>query len=483
MLIEEILYQHSKVIPEKIAIISGEVTVSYGELWDRIKQSAAFFISTGLQKGDRVVISADKNIDFIYTYFGAHLCGLICVPVDPETNPARLKRIIDCSTPSLVIGELKNGSQYQVLPFAKIEPGKEHEVTFPGETDIADLLFTTGTTGLPKGVMLSFLNQFAAANSINTFIGNTPEDIELLALPVSHSFGLGRLRCVLAKGATLVLLGSFASMKKFFGEIERCKVTGFGMVPASWAYIVKMSGDRIARYALQLRYIEIGSAFMPKSEKERLMTLLPHTRICMHYGLTEASRSAFINFHQDVEFLDSVGKPSPGTRFLIFNEKGQPLQAMQEGELCIKGDHVCAGYWGIPEDSFKEDFNNGYFKTGDWGYMDQSGYIYLKSRKKEIINVGGKKVSPIEVEEALNSIPGIEESACIGVHDDVLGEVVKAFIVGSLSPADNEWIKKEMMSLVENYKVPVYMEHVDVIPKTTSGKIQRLLLKCYERAE
>lgn len=477
MVIEEIIYQHSITSPEKIAIIAGEVTVSYRILWDNIKQAAAYFISNGLQKGDRLVVSASKNINFIYTYFGVHLAGCICVPIDPETNITRLKRIIDCALPSMIIGELRNKGEYEVLSFTEIRSDKDFDVVFPQDKDIADLLFTTGTTGTPKGVILSYFNQLSAANNINTFIGNTSEDIELLALPISHSFGLGRLRCVLVKGATLVLLGSFASMKRFFGEIERCKVTGFGMVPASWAYIVKMSADRIARYASQLRYIEIGSAFMPVTEKERLMSLLPDTRICMHYGLTEASRSAFMNFHTDMEHLDSVGKPSPNVGIAVFDEQGNLQPVGQEGELCVKGGHVCSGYWGLSEDIFCNDFYKGYFKTGDWGYMDHAGYIYLKSRKKEIINVGGKKVSPIEVEEALNSIPGIEESACVGVYDDVMGEVVKAFIVGSLTKDDDEIIKKEMTALVENYKVPVYLEHVFSIPKTVSGKIQRLLLK------
>lgn len=429
MVIEEIIYRHSITSPEKTAVISGEVTVSYRVLWNNIKHTAAYFISKGVGKGDRIIVSASKNIDFIYVYFGAHLAGCICVPIDPETNVTRLERIIDCAAPSMIIGELRNKGGHEVLPFTEIGFDKDFDVVFPQERDIADLLFTTGTTGMPKGVVLSYSNQLSAANNINTFIGNTSEDIELLALPISHSFGLGRLRCVLAKGATLVLLGSFASMKRFFGEIERCRVTGFGMVPASWAYIAKMSADRIARYASQLRYIEIGSAFMPKTEKERLMRLLPDTKICMHY------------------------------------------------ELCVKGGHVCAGYWGVSEDIFRNDFYNGYFKTGDWGYIDHSGYIYLKSRKKEIINVGGKKVSPIEVEEALNSIPGIEESTCIGVHDDVMGEVVKAFIVGCLTEEDDERVRKEMGALVENYKIPVYLEHIDSIPRTTSGKIQRLLLK------
>jgi len=477
MIIEEILYQHSIASPEKTAIISGNISVTYHELWDKIVQAVAYFISKGLEKGDRIVISASKSIDFIYTYFGAHLCGLICVPIDPETNAVRLKRIVDCASPSLIIGELSNPENYKIIPFAEIHSDKRYSITFPRENEIADLLFTTGTTGLPKGVVLSYLNQMAAADNINTFIGNTSEDVELLALPVSHSFGLGRLRCVLTKGATLVLLGSFASMKKFFGEIERCKVRGFGMVPSGWAYISKMSNNKIAQYASQLKYIEIGSAFMPKTEKERLMALLPNTEICMHYGLTEASRSTFINFHNDLKFLDSIGKPSPNTLVSIFDEKGNKLQSGQEGELCVKGKHVCSGYWGLSERAFRNDFYNDYFKTGDWGYMDDNGYIYLKSRKKEIINVGGKKVSPIEVEEALNTIQGINESACIGVSDKMMGKVVKAFIVGQTTVADDERIKKSMASLVENYKVPVYIEHIDNIPKTASGKIQRLLLK------
>lgn len=477
MIIEEIIYRHSLAFPDKTAILSGETCVTYTELWDRISRTAAYISSKGFEKGSRIVISANKSIDFIYTYFGAHLAGMVCVPIDPETNAIRLRRIVESTAPSLIVGELRNRENYEVLPFSDINLGEKDAVNFPRENDLADLLFTTGTTGLPKGIELSYLNQMAAADNINTFIGITPDDIELLALPISHSFGLGRVRCILSKGATLVLLGSFASMKKFFGEIERCHITGFGMVPASWAYIEKMSGDRISRYSSQLKYIEIGSAFMPMAEKERLMSLLPATKICMHYGLTEASRSAFIDFHKDIEHLDSVGESSPNTLISIFDDAGFPVQPGQEGELCVKGNHVCSGYWGVSEDVFKNDFYGEYFQTGDWGYMDDTGYIYLKSRKKEIINVGGKKVSPIEVEEALNTIPGIEESACVGVYDAVMGEVVKAFIVGKLTSADDERIKKEMMALLENYKVPVFFEHVDGIPKTTSGKIQRLLLK------
>ena len=265
MTIEQLIHGHSQTSGQKTALVSGDTEISYAGLWEEILKKASWF-SAFAQRGDRVILSANKSIEFVYAYFGAHLAGLICVPIDPETNPTRLARIIDVSRPKFVAGELRNSGETKVLPFGEIRQEVSSSFDFPQENDIADLLFTTGTTGLPKGVALTFKNQMAAADNINTFIRNTAEDIELLAL--------GRLRCVLGKGGTLVMLGSFASMKKFFGEMERCRVTGFGMVPASWSYILKMSGDKIARFASQLRYIEIGSAFMSLENKQKLILLV-----------------------------------------------------------------------------------------------------------------------------------------------------------------------------------------------------------------
>ena len=477
MTIEQLIFQYALTTPLKTALIQGVVEVSYEQLWKEI-EIAASWLCQHANRGDRIIVSASKNIEFVYTYFGAHIAGMICVPIDPETNETRLKRIVDVAKPKLIVGELRNHGEYEVVPFGecKNERIEELKFKFPEDEDVADLLFTTGTTGLPKGVALTFANQMAAANNINTFIGNSADDVEMLALPISHSFGLGRLRCVFAKGATLVLLGSFASMKKFYGEMERCHVTGFGMVPASWAYIQKMSGAKIGQFADQLKYIEIGSAFMPIENKQKLMDLLPKTHICMHYGLTEASRSAFISFHDDTEHLMSAGKASPNTEIVVFSEQGEPVGYQEDGEICVKGAHVCSDYWGMSKEDFKKDFFGDFFRTGDWGNIDEEGYIYLVSRKKEIINVGGKKVSPMEVEEHLNEIDGIAESACVGIHDDVLGEVVKAFCVCT-KEVDFEEVKKILFKKVETYKIPAFFEKIKELPKTQNGKIQRLALK------
>lgn len=477
--IEEQIFDHVQNTPDKVALISGDTEITYSQLWDyclcaaeKLKQDYH------LKKGDRVILSAAGNIEFVYAYFGVHIAGGICVPIDPDTNQTRFEYIEKSTTPVCVMGLLHNVKK-ETIPFTDVVNGtSKASYVAPEQSQVADILFTTGTTGAPKGVALSYNNLSAAARNINTFIGNTSSDVELLALPVSHSFGLGRLRCSLSKGATVVMLGTFANVKKFFKEMARCQVTMFAMVPASWGFIKKMSGKYIGKFADQLKFIEIGSSFMPVEDKELLMSLLPNTRICMHYGSTEASRSAFMEFHTYKDNLLSIGKASPNVEIKIFTTQGTPAALGEEGEVCVKGEHVTCSYWNETPERFASDFYDGYFRTGDCGTMDAEGNIYLKSRIKEMINVGGKKVSPMEVEDILNTIPGIKESACIGIPDPgiVLGEVVKAFIVADDNLSDEE-IMKQLRPQLEVYKLPVEIERINAIPKTGSGKIQRLSLK------
>lgn len=478
--IEHKIWHWASLLPDKTAVKSGKKSATYLQLCQRVLGARDYFVNQPmLNAGDTIVLAAGKQIEFVYAYFGAHLAGLKVVPVDPATNPDRMAFIIKQTGASLLVGfdGIENNIRTIVLKEFEELASEFSTPSFPDGNQIADILFTTGTTGKPKGVTLTYDNEAAAARNINEFIGNTGNDIELLALPVSHSFGLGRVRCCLYQGATLILLGSFANVKKLYRTIEEENVTGFTMVPASWRYLKKLTGNKLGDFRNQLRYIEMGSAFFSKEEKDELAGILPDTRVCMHYGLTEASRSTFMEFHQDASHMDSVGKASPHTEIKILDENGVECEVGNEGEICIKGEHVTHGYLDLPVgDSFFGD----YFRTGDWGYKTEDGYVYLISRKKELINVGGKKVSPIEVEEQLLKISGVEDCACIGVPDDneVLGEVVKAFIVkekgSEITFAD---IDEQLTGKLESYKIPVCYEWIDAIPKTQNGKIQRGLLK------
>lgn len=476
--VEQRIWQVADRTPERTAVVSGKSDANYRQLCCRIL-GARDFLLRKLSVGDTIILAAGKQIEFLYAYFGAHLAGLKVTPIAPDTNPTRLHYIIQQTESKMLVGFDEDEDAIPCLSLKEFACLPEHEFelpVFPAENAVADILFTTGTTGQPKGVPLTFKNEAAAARNINEYIGNTSDDVELLALPISHSFGLGRMRCCLTIGATIIVLGSFANVKKLYRTMEDSHVTGFTMVPASWRYLNKFSGDKLGEYARQLRYIEMGSAFFSAEEKQHLANILPNTRVCMHYGLTEASRSSFMEFHEDAEKLSSVGKPSPYTEIDIFDEQGNILPINTEGELCVKGEHVMNGYLHLET---KDYFFGDYFRTGDWGYKDEQGYIFLKSRKKELINVGGKKVSPIEVEEVLMKIDGITDCACVGVPDPdgILGDVVKAFIV---KDADTEItfeeISQQMQGKLEGYKLPVLYQWIDEIPKTQNGKIQRFLL-------
>lgn len=482
MTVEEQIFQNSIKQPDHVALITPAEQVTYAQLWERCLLAATNVKRKyGLKQGDRIILSASANIEFIYAYLGIHIAGGVCVPIDTDTNETRFNLIKQSTKPVCTMGTLHKVQGTETVSFSELLSPCENVDTYqqPNQTQLADVLFTTGTTGAPKGVALNHHNLAAAAQSINTFIKNTADDVELLALPVSHSFGLGRVRCVLSKGGTLVLLGTFASMKKFFGQMEQYHCTGFGMVPAGWGYIKKMSGKKIGQFADQLRYVEIGSSFMSIEDKELLCELLPNTRICMHYGLTEASRSAFMEFHSEHDKLNTAGKASPNVYIKIFDAEGKEQPIGAEGEVCVKGEHVTCSYWNETPERFAKDFFNGYFRTGDAGCLDSDGYIHLKSRIKEMINVGGKKVSPMEVEDILKTIPGIEDCACVAMPDPegVMGELVKAFIVCKDDSLTDSTILDALRPKLEVYKLPAAIERIDAIPKTASGKVQRLKLK------
>lgn len=294
-------------------------------------------------------------------------------------------------------------------------------------------------------------------------------------MPLSHSFGLARLRCTLYAGGTIVMIDGVSRPKHIFNALKAHKATGIGMVAPAWNVLKKLSGSKIAEFKDQLRYVEFGSAPMPASEKAYLAELLPTTRICMHYGTTEASRAIFQEFHEDSDHLDSVGICSPLTQVAIIDKNGNHLGPEQEGEICIKGGMVTGGY--LNADNTK-NFWDGFFRTGDLGIRHPDGHVLVTGRIKEMINVGGRKVNPVEVDTALLALPGIADAAVRGIHDPIAGEAVCAFIVAEKPEKPNlDELREALRTTLAEYQLPTKLFFVDHIPKTNSGKIQRLELK------
>lgn len=471
---------HGTATPDKIALVAGDQRVSYSQLENRIEAAASYLLTLGLRPGDRMMLLPYKEVEFVYLYFAAHLVGVINVVVDPAAPRERLDYIAGIVKPRVLFSTHVEIDGLRCIAFDSIQLTEDlPSLNLPHvkSKDVADVMFTTGTTGAPKGVCLSHDNIAGSASNTNGFIGSRAADIEALALPLSHSFGLGRMRCVLSLGATLVLVSNFANLKSFFKILEIERVTGFGMVPAVWQYIKRLSGKRISKFSEQLRYIEIGSASLPVEDKLLLMELFPTTRLCMHYGLTEASRALFTEFHSSAGHLDSVGRPASSfVEVCVLDDEGNVLPNGSDGEICVRGNMVCHSYF-LPQDN-EDAFHGNWFRTGDWGHRDDDGNFYLTGRKKELINVGGEKVSPVAIEEAILSL-GIADCACVAVPDPngVLGEVPKAFMVKGESLLEIDDIKNRLSQLLPPHEIPAQWEWVEQIPRTSSGKIQRLKLK------
>lgn len=479
MLVNRLL-SHAQVFGEKPAIISGDSICTYKTLADLVKKASRQLTITGVGKEDRVLLAAERTPEFAAAYLGCHAIGAIAVPLDPTSTPAHLEHIALSTTAKLALGlNVTNApvaSSYR--SFLGSGSGETVDLTCSNvaSSAIADLLFTTGTTGKPKGVMLTHGAILASARFISDFLLQTEDDIEVTPLPLAHSFGLGRLRCSIFKGSTIVLVDGFADPTAVIRAIRNTGATALSSVPAGLAVLFQMTGDAIGEFCEALRYIEIGSSAMDRTNKLRLMRVLPNTRICMHYGLTEASRSAYIEFHESCDKLESVGKPSPGVEIEVVDSNDLPLPTGGVGRVAVRSPAQMAGYWAGPE-SLSGNRGLSRVLTGDLGHFDEDGYLYLSGRESDVINIGGRKVSPDEIEGFLRAHPAIQDCVCVAMKDPVgvLGHVVKAFYVvdAEMPEPTPKDLAKFLRGKIEPFKMPRVFVRVDELPKTDSGKVRR----------
>ena len=496
----------AKMYPDQCAIIYKDKSFSYAKIWNRILLIANW-LSNRISKSSRIVICLENRLETVYSLYAISAAGLISVPLEQGIHEKNLLYILnDCDVETVITSKtqlnkfnrikdkvnLKNiilcGSDQiscsgNLSTFFFNDIFENSTIKTPlnlryhRATDTVCILYTTGTTGPKKGVMLSHQNLLSATKNINQFIQIGSWAVESLPMPLSHSFGFARLRCVLDVGGTVILENGLLRPERVLNNMRLHKANAISTVPAGFSILLDYYKEEFEEIGPQIRYIEIGSAFMRQNHKDMLMKLCPKARICMHYGLTEASRSTFIEFHPEKDKLRTVGKPSPNVGIKIIDEDGNTLGVNETGEIMVKGGMVMKGYWN-KEEMTNVCLTDGWLHTSDLGMIDSDGYVHLLGRKDEIINIGGLKVAPGEVEEVLLKNDGIVEVAVVGLKstDGISDKTIKAFIVTNDNSLSFEEIEKYCLENLEPYKVPTQFEIVDSLPKTSSGKIQRHLL-------
>lgn len=483
------IFSHGEAAPEKLAVALKDQQLTYGELCSRVR-AFAFYLQTDydVQKRDYVMVSAVSKPDYIVAMLAIQYLGAVTLPVDKSAKEANLLDICDVIHPKLVLTDTKldAGKVNRVsLKALYIKSSQEKApmtiaYTQPSMADVAEILFTTGTTGKPKGAMLTYGN--ILANTQNTWhgIGMLESDRILLPLPLNHSFGMRVLRTSLYIGATVILQNGFTFAKGLETNIETYSCTGLASVPASMELLYRQMQERFAEIMGRLRYIEVSAGSLPRDMRRKLLEILPHTQIHNTWGSTETGGALFLNLSEHRDKLDSIGKPLDGIDLKVVDGQGNPVEARDidtAGRMVLRGPMQMSGYYNMP-DVTAETLVDGWLYTNDIVYTDDDGYVYMLGRADDIINVGGEKVSPIEVENIAQDFDGVRECACIGVDDPdgVMGKVPVLYVVPEGARFSEEDLTRFLTEKMERYKLPHRYILIQRLPRNRMQKIDRKAL-------
>jgi long-chain acyl-CoA synthetase len=513
--------------PEAVCLHYQGRDIRYGRVEDLASRFASALVSLGLKKGDRVAIFLPNIPQFVMAYFGVLMAGGIVVTCSPLYKERELEHQLKDSGASIVIvarDVVKGNDLYAPLqgcrdrldlkhvistsvtdylpPFKKrlarlagvrnvpradtldfvsllrrgpIEP----PVDVDPENDVALLQYTGGTTGVSKGAMLTHYNLYSNAIYTAMALPVGSSDVALAVLPLYHIYGMtATMNAPLSGGAEIVLLPQF-HVEEVMKTIQGKRVTSFCGVPAM--YVAIINSPKVKSFNLKsVRACISGGAPLPSAVRRKFIELTGGNLV-EGYGLTEASPDTHVNPLQGGEVKDgSVGLPFPHTDAAIvdLDDPRKFLKVGEVGEIVIKGPQVMKGYW-KQDDETRLVMRDGWLLTGDIGKMDEDGYFYVVDRKKDMIDVGGLKVYPREVEEVLFEHPAVKEAAAIGMPDSFRGEVVRCFVV--LKDPSAKVTEKDIIDFcaarISKYKVPQKVEFVPELPKTLVGKVLRRKLR------
>jgi amino acid adenylation domain-containing protein len=506
MFVHEFLERNISKCPYKTALIVGDQRLSYQELDERASRFAAALIENGIQKGDRVVIVTPNSAEAIVALFGILKAGGVFLVLHHSIKEKKLAYILnDCGARGVVLFRNQQpafatvletseslqcmvvcGGEKGALPKGRVpavsyETIQKNELPLEqspsmSEQDLACLVYTSGSTGEPKGVMESHACIDFATGSIIHYLENTADDIVLNCLPLSFDYGLYQPLMVFKFGGTLVLERSFMFPAAIVKKMEKERVTGFPGVPTIFSLLLQM--DLSAYDLTSLRYITNTAAALPVSHIERLCAKFPHVHLYSMYGQTECKRVLYLPPHELKKRPGSVGIAIPGTEVWIQGPEGERLLPGSIGQLVVRGRHVMKGYLNKPKET-ASTFGTGRFPeegvlfTGDLFHQDEEGFFYFISRVDDIIKTRGEKVAPKEIENVLYLLPCVLEAAVVGVPDELEGEAIKAYLVSRDPDLSAKDVINHCKKHLESFMIPKFVEFRDTLPKSSAGKIAK----------
>lgn len=483
--IVEAVFHYADATPNKLCLADDEGCVTYAEYAEKIRKYAGCFSEIGFHSGDKIVVEACQSIDYLAIELALHLLGAVFVPVEHNCAADKIASFIQRTKAKAVIvckeADYDDCECYSYLRLVQMcDTALPYQPEFfPTKEAVSEILFSTGTTGREKGIVLCHANDIALAENVMYGVEMEKDNVEQIPSPMNHSHGLRRYYANMYNGSSVILLGSVMDIMRFFSNIEKYSVTSIDLVPTALTVILKLSKNKLSEYQEQLRYIQLGAAPLMEHDKEKICALLPKTRLYNFYGSTESGCTCIYNFNRPDSKSNCIGKPTHNTSLLIVDDNREPLRssANHTGLLATKGSMNMLEYWDDPTET-QQVLSNGIVYSNDIGYLDADGEVILLGRKGDVINVGGNKVSPEEIENAAKEMPVIVDCGCIPVADTAKGYVPKLFVQIADGEAFNPIaIRTFLASKLEPYKIPQYIEQIEKLPRSYNGKLLRKELR------
>lgn len=510
-LVHDYLATSAREAGDRVALRVGDTALTFADLDGASDSLAATLQHEGLERGDRVAVFADNSAELVIALWSVLKAGGVFVVVNPSTKADKLRYLLaDCGARALVAearrakvvapalreaptvttavwigdaavpdvdgrdgGPLRHVAYQQAIdnPALPSDPGLL-------DVDLAGLVYTSGSTGWPKGVMLTHRNVAHNAWSISSYLGLRADDVIACFLPLSFDYGLFQIFMAARVGCGVVLERSFAYPRDVLKRLADARATVLPGVPTVFASLLPLAPFEGLDLST-IRMLTNTAATLPPSHIERLGEAFPQATIFSMYGLTECTRVSYVPPEHLGDKLESVGRPMPNTEAYVVDEQGRRVGPQEVGELVVRGASVMRGYWGKPDETAAclrpgEIEGELVLHTGDQFWADEDGFLYFVGREDDVFKCRGEKIAPKEIEHVLYELPDIAEAAVVGVPHELDGTAVKAVVVPrpGAELAENQ-VRGHCRARLESHMVPRFVEVRDELPKTDSGKIRR----------
>ncbi|MDN3427665.1 class I adenylate-forming enzyme family protein [Microbacterium sp. APC 3898] len=495
--IGEIIQRSSEIQGDKLAVVTEDQSLSYRELEDQSDAIAANLQNRGIAKGDRVAVVVGNRAEFPLLVLACAKIGAIMVPINVKLAEEELQYIFGHSKPRIIISEVEffhkvekanqgaaavslenifvidGQNSYEQL----LVKGGPYRQTDVGEEDGVFILYTSGTTGRPKGAVLTHINVVHSLMNYKSVFATDDTFKTLIAVPMFHVTGLvGQLLHMFYVGGTVYSMRRYQN-EEYINRILEHKINFLFNVPT--IFIMMSTSEEFQKHSFDfVKKVAFGGSPIYQQTFAMLKKAFPNAQLHNAYGATETTSPATL---MPLDYPDSkvtsVGLPVEVGDIKIVDAEGKECPTGESGELYIKGPMIIKEYWDNPTAN-QSSFTDGYWHSGDLGIQDEDGFIYIRDRKKDMINRAGEKIFSIEVEDVLKAHPDVVEAAVIGEPDPVFGEKVKAFVVGpKLDAEDFSALKEHCRKSLAKFKVPEEFELIDSLPRNASGKILKNTLK------